>query len=190
LPIAYSKGFNPHQIVSFALPLPLGMGSVNDYADVTLTTDVPTDEIIEKLNACAPRGLLISGAYATKGQPAAAATVAADYRLELEVSAELLQVTIQRILIAETLIIPKKTKSGVKDTDIRPDILGIELWCNKVDLRLSAGSARFLNPLLVADLLIKYALQATEYTPQQACTSFLTRLELYQSDGQGGFTPL
>jgi len=171
LPIAYSQGFNPHQIISFALPLPLGMESVHDYADISLTADVPYDEIVEKLNDAAPQGLHILVAYKPTGATAAAATTVADYAFTANVTDE----AIKKVLDAESIVIPKKTKSGVKNTDIRSDILDIKKTDSGAILRLSAGSAKFLNPLLVVPLL-------TDDTP---CNSGLSRLELYQNGEDG-----
>ena len=37
IPVAYTEGFSPHQILSFSHPLPLGMESAGEYADVELT---------------------------------------------------------------------------------------------------------------------------------------------------------
>ena len=200
LPIAYSQGFNPHQIISFALPLPLGMESINDYADVTLTTSLPPEQIVNNLNGCAPQGLHVSAAYKPVGAAAAAATVAADYVFDLQNSTiSSLQAAAEKILGSETLIIPKKTKSGIKNTDIRPDIYEIhcaqpdssETLC-KVHLRLSAGSAKFLNPLVVAELLLStnsnnYEIPSHSTKP---CTSTISRIELYQANGKGGFATL
>jgi len=180
LPIAYSQGFNPHQILSFALPLPLGMESINDYADITLTAEIPGDEVINRINNCVPRGLHILAAYKAIGQNSAAATTAADYVITTDIQKEFLSETTKRILESETLVIPKKTKSGVKNTDIRPDIFDIQIADGNLQLRLSAGSARFLNPLLAAE-------QVIGETP---CASTVSRVELYQSDGKGGLLPL
>jgi len=177
LPIAYSQGFNPHQIISFALPLPLGMVSINDYADITLTAPVSPAEIVDKLNAAAPRGLSILAAYEPKGKTAAAATIAADYLLAGEISQE----AIDKVLKTDTLITPKKTKSGIKDTNVRPDIIHIQSYENGCLLRLVAGSAGFLNPLLVARLLTN---------DEDIANSSLSRLELYQTDGNAGRIPL
>lgn len=179
LPVAYSQGFNPHILLSFALPLPLGMASLNDYADLTFENDIPLAEIQEKLNNNAPNGLTISKVYPIEGQRGAAAAIAADYALHFNIPPE----TINNILTAETLIVPKKTKSGIKDTDIRQDIINIwqyEAEIPYTTLRLSAGSSRFLNPLIVAELLLN----------EKPCISTLTRIELYQSGGNEGLNPL
>ena len=177
LPIAYSQGFNPHQIISFALPLPLGMQSVHDYADITLTADISPCEIVSCLNNAAPQGLQVLAAYSVEGVNAAAATIAADYVIMVQ---HIPVDAISKILESETLIIPKKTKSGIKNTDIRPDIFSIDIAEQGLKLRLSAGSARFLNPLLVAEQILQTI----------PCTSTISRVELYQSDGAGLFKPL
>jgi len=175
LPIAYSQGFNPHQIISFALPLPLGMESINDYADITMAEEIPPDKIVQALNTAAPQGLHVQAAYQYEGPNAAAATIVADYNFTEKVSQE----AIDKILAAETLIIPKKTKSGLKNTDIRPDILDIQTGDTTM-LRLSAGSMKFLNPLLVTELL----------TGEKTCNSSLSRMELYRKSDNGELVSL
>jgi len=181
LPMAFSQGFNPHLLISFALPLPLGMVSVNDYADITLETEIPCAEIVEKLNAVAPDGLLIKRAYLAENKAASVVAVA-DYALQVREGAlEEISHAIGEIVRAETIVIPKKTKKGVKDTDIRPDILGIHIDdAGIVVMRLSAGSARFLHPMLVAELI-------TKATPSAAD---ITRLELYYPNEAEELLPL
>jgi len=181
LPIAYSQGFNPHQIISFALPLPLGMASVHDYVDITLTQEMLFEEICVAVNAVAPEGLQILQAYKAVGKPAAAATMVADYFVGAVGDCESLQMKVNEILSAETLVIPKKTKSGVKNTDIRQDIIDIRLEDGGLFLRLSAGSSRFLNPTLVTNLL---------FEGEKPCVSDMTRLELYGQDNDGKLVAL
>jgi len=200
LPVAYSQGFNPHQQLSFALPLPLGMASTNDYADITLATAVNPSEIVNTLNAAAPQGLHVHAAKPIKpGEGAAAAIIStALYELQKDtgtvpcltrphgiarqgtvpvslVDKPQIANRIEEALAAEAIIVPKKTKSGVKNTDIRPDIMGLEVTDSGVQMLLSAGSSQFLNPLLVAEYLFG----------EKPCTSCLTRVELYQKDGKG-----
>lgn len=174
VPIAYSQGFNPHQILSFALPLPLGMASGNDYADIALTA--PCEDIVARLNAVAPTGLVVHAAYLPEGKPAAAAAAIADYTLTASITPE----QISAVLNAKEIVIPKKTKSGVKDTDIRPDIINITPTEAGAILKLSAGSARFLNPLLAAEVLLG----------EKPCPSQFVRQELYRQGDSGEFVPL
>lgn len=183
LPIAYSQGFNPHQIISFALPLPLGMESINDYADITLTHAIAPEDIIESLNKNAPVGLVATAAYPAVGAAAAAATMVADYTLDVDFEAcpaNVLQERINGILSATQVIVAKKTKSGIKDTDIRPDIIAIELTKTGISMRLYAGSGRFLNPITVCKLLLD----------GEPSTALMSRVELYKTCDSKGFVPL
>lgn len=52
LPIRLTEGFHPHQILSFALPLGIGMTSEGDYVDFELTDDsrLSCEEIQRRLN--------------------------------------------------------------------------------------------------------------------------------------------
>ena len=46
LPIAYSEGFSPHMLLSFASPLGVGISSTGEYFDMVLAEDMKTDEIV------------------------------------------------------------------------------------------------------------------------------------------------
>ena len=51
LPVAFSGGYSPHMIMSFAAPLGVGTTSMGEYFDMELTEKVPTAEIEDRLNA-------------------------------------------------------------------------------------------------------------------------------------------
>ena len=51
LPIAFSGGYSPHMIMSFAAPLGVGVTSTGEYFDMELTATIPTDEICQRLNS-------------------------------------------------------------------------------------------------------------------------------------------
>jgi len=59
LPVAYSEGFSPHPKVSFGPPLPLGMKSRSEYADIVLGETVNVSEFKVCLNKNLPGGLEI-----------------------------------------------------------------------------------------------------------------------------------
>ena len=52
LPIAYSEGFSPHQIMSFAAPLSMGVESTAEYADFKLTDEaqITSEEAVRRMN--------------------------------------------------------------------------------------------------------------------------------------------
>ena len=56
LPVEYSQGFNPHQKMTFALPLPVGVTSECEAVDIFFDDGKATDaEITEKLNGLSPK---------------------------------------------------------------------------------------------------------------------------------------
>ena len=59
-------------------------------------------------------------------------------------------------LLNEEILIEKKTKSGIKETDIRPDIIDIKLYLDRIEMTLSAGSRRNLKPEVVINAMNKY----------------------------------
>ena len=57
LPIAYSEGFSPHMLLSFASPLGVGISSTGEYFDMVLAENMKTDEIVKRLNATMVEGM-------------------------------------------------------------------------------------------------------------------------------------
>ena len=203
IPVAYSQGFNPHILLSFALPLPLGMASENDYVDIVLETTLEKEDdfikLVHQLNAFAPSGLVIKSVtpIAEGKKNAASLVTVADYSFKVDtsiLSASLegteghLHSAIKKLLSSETIIVAKKTKGGLKNTDIRQDIINI--WQpepspsgeqhNTILMRLSAGSSKFLNPMLVSENLLETSLSPTAFT----------RLEMYYPNNIGELVPL
>lgn len=60
--VAYSQGFNPHQIMSFASPLSVGLTSDGEYIDiefVSLPSEDP-NEVVNYLNTCMTDELFVT----------------------------------------------------------------------------------------------------------------------------------
>ena len=170
LPVCYSAGFNPHILLSFALPLPLGFESENDYADLVLNIDLPDDEITNGLNSTAPSGLVIKSVYDARDKCASVVAMA-DYSVKLTEDAG---TAIESALSREIIIIQKKTKSGIKNTDIRQDIISISSVEGEVYMRLMASSARFLHPIAAAEAVFGYKPSPISFT----------RLEMYKANAE------
>ena len=82
LPVAFSGGYSPHMIMSFAAPLGVGTTSLGEYFDMELTDTVPTKEIEERLNAVMADGVSVCSARQVedgKASTAMALVAAADY---------------------------------------------------------------------------------------------------------------
>ena len=50
IPVSYSQGFSPHQLMSFSSPLGIGLSSDGEYMDLTLDQVEDADRIVEQMN--------------------------------------------------------------------------------------------------------------------------------------------
>ena len=81
--IRYSEGFSPHQIMSFAAPLGVGITSDGEYLDIEVHSTKSSEEMMKDLNATMVDGVDIVGyvALPDNAKPAMSIVVAADYIL-------------------------------------------------------------------------------------------------------------
>ena len=78
IPLAYSQGFNPHPLLSFAHPLALGSTGLREYMEMQLEKEMEEKEILARLNANFPEHLHASLCERIpEGTPAAMAQVCA-----------------------------------------------------------------------------------------------------------------
>ncbi len=132
LPLAYSQGFNPHPLLSFATATATGMSSECEWFEVQLSEDVTPDAFESRVNAAMPDGLSVWGAFVEpEGFGSLSSKLrAAEYRVTLKfftaVDARSLQTALEDFLSGE-IIIQKRTKSGVRPVDMRPYILEVSV---------------------------------------------------------------
>lgn len=178
LPIEYSKGFNPHQLMVFAIPLPLGMESGAEYIDIRLTEDVPPETIVSSLNAVFPQGIRILEARKISfSQNCAADVHSADYTVILPHTG--FEDIIEEINKSESIQIERTVKKKVKQTEIRPYIKKLSIEGNTLKTTLVTGSQGNLKP----DDLLKYIYKCKglEYIPYKVK---IKREEMY-ADTEG-----
>lgn len=159
LPVAYSKGFNPHQQLAFANPLSLGMTSTAEYGDFEMTKEISESELVNKLNAQMPDGMNVLEAVrlAENAGKAMADVEAASYiaMLDERVTNEMLEKALPEFLSQKEILVMKKTKHNFKETDIRGDIFAMENKTKSGNCRLflflAAGSERSVKAELVVN---------------------------------------
>lgn len=154
LPVAYSQGFNPHQLLSFANPLTLGTTSEGEYGDFEMTEKIEPAIVMNELNKTLPKGakVLDSVLITKKTESAMASIDAAKYivyagKKRVGVT---LENEIKKYLAQKEIFVVKKTKRNEKLTEIRQDIFDMkdisEEGQIKLYLYLAAGSRRNLKP--------------------------------------------
>ena len=159
LPIAFSGGYSPHMIMSFAAPLGVGVTSTGEYFDMELTATIPTDEICQRLNSQMVDGIHVLSARQVedgKASKAMSLVAAADYLVEFrpgKAPADGWQTRITEFLKQPEILVTKETKKGEKQVDIRSAysehlfVLGKGLFCLSMCLHFQ-GCPDILQPLL------------------------------------------
>lgn len=154
----HSQGYTPHAYVSMLLPLSVGMESHCEIMEFELDTQEPITP--ETLNRVLPEGVHVLAVYdsARKGKELVWMRV----RLTLEYDAGVPEHAAQRIaalLSGQTLIVEKRTKRGMEETDVRPLLHACEITEKENALVLEAVvSAQNppLNPMLLAAAVERY----------------------------------
>lgn len=181
LPIWYTEGFNPHPFLTFALPLSLGYTGKRESMDMRLLEDIPFDQMAASLNGCLPDGIHVFEITDAKMKPAAIAC--ADFEIKLSDDSGDMKELYRQItdfLTKEKILIEKKTKSGMKEIDIKPDLGDFHPepgdGCVFIRTRLPAGSARNLNPSLIV--------KAMEAALGKELYAGITRLDTFTEGGE------
>ncbi len=160
LPIAYSQGFNPHQQMSFALPLSLGVESCAEILDIQLTEEVNENELKRKLNDAYPDGIEILDVRKFKFEErnSASQVEVGTYEVVCE-KIQNLDEHIEQLMLKDEIIVAKKTKrKDFKDTDVKHMIFDIKtINENTVYLKIATGSKQNLKPELVIEQLYNLA---------------------------------
>lgn len=187
LPIAYSKGFNPHVLVTFASALSTGSAGTHEIMDVTMEEDVTAEEFLEKMNLAMPRDMQLSSAKCMdQKHPALMAMLnAAQYDIQLldADAAEKMAAAIPAFMAQETIITPRKTKSGVKDCDARPLIYELSAEGDRLLATLGLTERESCKPDMLLNALSSFAGCDVPRT-------MITRTRLLALDENGERVPL
>ncbi len=62
----YTKGFNPHQVMSFAAPLGVGLTSDSEYMDIGLNSSEAPKTMVDRINQNMSEGIYVTGFHILK----------------------------------------------------------------------------------------------------------------------------
>ena len=183
--IAYSGGFSPHQIMSFASPLGLGLTSEGEYLDMEVKSSDTSEAMVKHLNQTMVEGIEVLSyrRLPDTAKPAMAIVAAADYLVTLKEehkTEELKDWTqaLENFFSQSSILIWKKTKKSEKQVDIRPLVYEWKLEKAGLFLKLASGSSDNLKPELLLEAFFQYL--EKEYDPY---AFLIHRLELYADLG-------
>lgn len=158
LPMEFSQGFNPHPIMTVAMPLSVGVTASGELMKIGFDGDFSEEYIKDTLNENMPRGFEIKDVKKDNKYDFSKLD-RAEYIVNIETDS---QIDIDKFLENPELKVMKKSKSGIKEADIRPYIYKIE-ETEKGDgyitlkMCIAAGNLYNLKPETVIDAMKKYS---------------------------------
>lgn len=161
LDVAYSQGYSPHQLITFAAPLGLGITSEGEYFDAEMNSITSSEDMVARFNAVMAPDMEVKDIVRLKeGAKTAMAVVAgSDYLVTCREGYANIQDFLE-VLPAfyeqEHIEVVKVSKTKETLMDIKPFIYKLETRENAVYMQVSAGSTNNIKPELVMEGLCHY----------------------------------
>lgn len=189
LDIAYSGGYSPHQILSFAAPLGVGLESYGEYLDVEMESVTTSQDIMERLNQVNVPGIRVTNVVRLpEGAANAMASVAAArYQVRFrEGYAPTFDYTSQldSFLAQDVIAYEKETKNGSKTLNLREAIYECTILRDGegspegMEMLVNASSAGNIKPRMVVEAFYTFC---GETLPEFALA--VTRMDTYTNAG-------
>jgi len=161
IPIAFTGGFSPHMIMSFANPLGVGVTSDGEYFDIELTEAIDMQVAVARMNETVVEGIEIVNMVPIsddKKQTGMSIVAAADYLSSLKNGKfpEDWKKKAEGFMSQPSISIIKKTKKSEKEVDIKPMIYKFEVRDDSVYMLVATGSVENLKPELVMQALCNF----------------------------------
>lgn len=159
--IAYSEGFSPHMIMSFAAPLGVGLTSEGEYVDLQVNSCASSKGAVDALNSVMVDGMeVVSFKLLPENVKNAMSSVAAaDYFVNFRegYAPENWETKFEAFLQKEEMLIVKKTKRSEAEVDLKPMLYKTELRDGGIFMQVACGSVNNLKPELVMEAFAKDA---------------------------------
>lgn len=193
VPIAFTGGYSPHMIMSFANPLGVGVTSDGEYFDIELSEELDTNgmrQAVVRMNEVSVEGIEIVNMVPIsddKKRTGMSIVAAADYLSGLkrgEFPTDWKEKALG-FLSQEEIKIIKKTKKSEKEVDIKPMIYRFDIRDDSVYMQVATGSVENLKPEVVMQALCQYLGVDTE-----SVVFWHHRLDVYAETGVKVFETL
>ena len=161
IPIAFSGGFSPHMIMSFANPLGVGVTSDGEYFDIELREPISSKEAVRRLNEQMVEGMeVVSFVEIPSDKKSKGMTIvaAADYLSSVKDGQlpENWKELVSEFYAQDEILILKATKKSKKEVNIRPMIYDLQVRDDSIYMQLATGSVQNLKPELVMEAFASY----------------------------------
>lgn len=160
--IAYSQGFNPHQIMSFALPLGVGVYSDGEYLDIEVHSITSSEDMCRRLNEVMVEGVTIESVKVLPDNAGNAMSMVAatDYIVSFRDGHEPEGFCKEQFLefcSQESIIVTKQTKKNTREIDLKSYMYKVTSCEEGVYMMIGAGSANNIKPDLIMNAYAEYA---------------------------------
>ncbi|HPJ36630.1 MAG TPA: TIGR03960 family B12-binding radical SAM protein [Spirochaetota bacterium] len=141
LPLSFTQGFNKREKISAGFPVPVGIESMAEIADVEFYRPLSIDEIsslIPEINRRLPGFIRVEKAFPVDEKGTVMGnTFAVEYRADL-VNSDLVSAAVENI--GKNIMIAKTGKSGVtKEFPVSEMLYSYEVSGNAIEMKLFAG---------------------------------------------------
>lgn len=165
--IAYSEGFSPHQIMSFAAPLGVGVTSDGEYLDIEVNSSKSSKDSTEALNRVMVEGIEITSyrRLGEKDKKAMTAVAAAEYKIYIREGYEVpgvdLEAALEEFYVKpKEILITKQTKKGEKVMDLKKLVYDFQILRENgrpvFYLKVCTGSTDNLKPELALSAFYEF----------------------------------
>lgn len=182
--VAYSKGYSPHQIMSFAAPLGVGLESNGEYMDIETNSITTSKDMIQRLNEANVDGIEILSVKLLPDSAgnAMASVAAAAYTLTFKEGKKPAFDYIGKLsnfYNNDSLPFEKETKRGSAVIDLKPAIYQLEVRNeDSIYMLVNASSSGNIKPTMVMDAYFAFHNETPEEHSLQ-----ITREEIYINIG-------
>ena len=189
--IAYSTGFSPHQIMSFAAPLGVGVESEGEYFDIEVNSVTTAEDMIARLNAEMAEGMTITGIriLSDNAKNAMASVKAASYRLRWKdgYSPEYnLSEAVAEFLSREEVLYTKQTAKSVIERNLKKAVYALKAMDERtIYMLVDASSAGNVKPGAVVECLAGFYGKKYDSNAIQ-----VTREDTFTDTSDGGYISL
>lgn len=200
--VTYTTGFSPHQVMSFAAPLGVGLSSNGEYMDIQVNSmpesrnGVTACQILtNQLNNASVKGLdVISARILPEDAGNAMASVAAaSYTVRfregrqpafyssaaVDLIDNFISTALDAFLTKEEILITKETKRGTREVNLRPGIYELTWSDNAFHMLVDASSAGNIKPGQVIEALL-----ADNGEQLQENALLITREDVFTTTGE------
>lgn len=177
IPLKYSEGFNPHALISIALPLSVGCASRCELMDFRLGGEADLAELPARLSAVMPEGVVVTEAYEAERKITELKWLRVEGRFEYDSrDTDVTAGGIIDLFSRENIIVVRKTKRGEGEFDLAPHVDSIAVFPQpdavRVEVVISAQDPTVNPELLVSALRQNLPAAAPDFAA-------FTRLETY-----------